>query len=329
MPVTKYFAKVWSSPKQKEQIFFRVDPTTQRPLRVGCIKCICPPNDTVITNFTAGVANGPTIYDGYNVIPLSWDPVDGATSYTLTVDCPECSQTYPPIIEKLTLTTANIYYYNSDTSDYTDNNGVYHKNIVTLTVHTPCESPTSSTGVNPCFLAGSLVQMADGSTKPIENVLVNDFVIGAFGEINTVLALHRPLLGSALMCNINNEHMTTNHHPHISVDKQFYCGNPDLVSKTTYGHLHKVIDAEGNIVDRMLHGLKKERIQKLTTGIELKTIEGSRITKTLETCSMPENTQLYNLVIGGSHTYHVDGYAVTGWPREDDFDYDKWTPKTQ
>jgi hypothetical protein len=39
---------------------------------------------------------------------------------------------------------------------------------------------------------------------------------------------------------------------------------------------------------------------------------------------MPEDTQLYNLVIGGSHTYHVDGYAVTGWPREDDFDYDLW-----
>jgi len=31
-----------------------------------------------------------------------------------------------------------------------------------------------------------------------------------------------------------------------------------------------------------------------------------------------------NLVISGSHTYHVDGYAVTGWPREDDFNYDNW-----
>ena len=38
MPVTKYFPKVWSSPKQKEQILFRVDPTTQRPLRLCTIK---------------------------------------------------------------------------------------------------------------------------------------------------------------------------------------------------------------------------------------------------------------------------------------------------
>ena len=42
---------------------------------------------------------------------------------------------------------------------------------------------------------------------------------------------------------------------------------------------------------------------------------------------MPSDTQLYNLVVGGSHTYHVDGYAVTGWPREDDFDYDRWICK--
>jgi hypothetical protein len=74
----------------------------------------------------------------------------------------------------------------------------------------------------------------------------------------------------------------------------------------------------------MLHGLKRERIEKLHIGVELKTVEGSRITQSIETYSMPEDTQLYNLVVGGSHTYHVDGYAVTGWPREDDFDYDKW-----
>jgi hypothetical protein len=74
----------------------------------------------------------------------------------------------------------------------------------------------------------------------------------------------------------------------------------------------------------MLHGLKKERIQKLYEGVELKTVEGSRVVRSLEVYSMPETTQLYNLVVSGSHTYHVDGYAVTGWPREDDFDYDRW-----
>jgi len=179
--------------------------------------------------------------------------------------------------------------------------------------------------VYPCFLAGTQVQLADGTTKVIENVCVEDYVLGAFAEIKQVLALHRPLLGTALMCTINGEHHTTNHHPHVSVDGKFYCGNPAVVSNKTYGHMHKVIDAEGNLVDRMLHGLKSERIQQLCVGIELKTVDGHRVTRTLETYSMPEDTQLYNLVISGSHTYHVDGYAVTGWPREDDFNYDNWT----
>jgi len=197
---------------------------------------------------------------------------------------------------------------------------------VTLNVSNAC-GPKSVTysGFQPCFLAGSLVQMADGSQKVIEDVRVGDTVLGAFGETNTVVALHRPLLGTALMCKINGEHSTTNHHPHISVDRKFYCGNPALVSSSTYGHVHKVIDATGAVVDRMLHGLKKERILQLDVGVELKTVEGSRITKTLETYSMPPQTQLYNLVVDGSHTYHVEGYAVTGWPREDDFDYDTWT----
>jgi hypothetical protein len=59
----------------------------------------------------------------------------------------------------------------------------------------------------------------------------------------------------------------------------------------------------------------------------LKTIEGSREVKKIEYTPFPSDTQLYNLVVGGSHTYHVEGYAVTGWPREDDFDYDLWVPK--
>jgi hypothetical protein len=41
----------------------------------------------------------------------------------------------------------------------------------------------------------------------------------------------------------------------------------------------------------------------------------------------PPHTQLYNLVLGGSHTMRLDGYLVTGWPNEHDFDYDAWRPK--
>ena len=280
-----------------------------------CSPVLCTPPGP-ITNFVSSdfLYPCPPPYDlsytfFYN---LTWDPTVGATSYTLT------SNINIDLIISTGATSATIYI---PTEDYTT------PRTFTLTANTACGSSSATTQVNPCFLAGSLVQMADGSTKVIEDVQVGDRVLGAFGEINDVLALHRPLLGPvATMCCINGEHNTTNHHPHISIDRQFYCGDPTLVSTTTYGREHDVIDETGSTVKRLLHGLSAGRIQKLETGVNLKTVDGTRVVATLELYPMPPETQLYNLVIGGSHTYHVDGYAVTGWPREDDFDYDTWTP---
>ena len=60
MPVTKYFAKVWSSPKQKEQILFRVDPTTQRPLRI-CFRTPPPSVSNILLSFTNENQEGLTL----------------------------------------------------------------------------------------------------------------------------------------------------------------------------------------------------------------------------------------------------------------------------
>lgn len=269
----------------------------------GC-GCACT-GDIVIT---LGDWSG---YEDYSERTISWTPVSGATSYTVTTDSVYYSIS-PSTLSGTSTTMTALPGWSSEP-------------IITVTAN--CGATGTITSGMPCFLAGSLVRMADGSDKVIEDVQVGDIVVGAFGEHNEVLALHRPLLGLAKMCKINDEHSTTNHHPHISVDKQFYCGNPELVSTATYGRTHIVYDATGAAVERMLHGLLPERIKQLVVGVDLKTIEGSRAVRELEVYEMPEDTQLYNLVVAGSHTYHVDGYAVTGWPREDDFDYDAWLPR--
>ena len=147
---------------------------------------------------------------------------------------------------------------------------------------------------------------------------------GIFGEHNQVLALHRPLLGNNTMTNINNEHHTSSHHPHISIDKQFYSCKPHVVMSSTYGKYHEVFDENMVSYQKFLSGLKEGRVQPLSLGIHLKTVDGSKEVTYLDTYEMPPETQLYNLVLSGSHTYHVDGYTVTGWPNEDDFDYDTW-----
>jgi hypothetical protein len=192
-----------------------------------------------------------------------------------------------------------------------------------ITASNAC-SESSATATFGCFLEGSPVTMADGSIKAIEDVKVGDNVRGAFGEINTVQGLHRPFLGAGCIANINNEHKTTTHHPHIAADKKFYCVDPNIISRYTYGKEHTIISADGTLQKRKMMGLRSDRICKLEVGIELQTVTGARRVDILDTIKMSPFTQVYHLVVDGSHTYCVDGYAVTGWPREDDFDYDTW-----
>ena len=261
---------------------------------------------------TLAVEAGPSIgTDGiYNMyFDISWNPIPDATSYKITL-----ATTNLHTVVFTGPTAATVYVSWISEISY----------LVTVTANNLCRTRGTST-LNPCFLEGAIVQMADGSQKTIETVAVGDLLLGAFGEVNPVLALHRPLLGSAHMNRINGEHSTTAHHPHVSADRKFYCSEPSVVETTTYGHEHDVIDGSGNTVKRMLHGLKKGRVQHMQVGVVLKTVEGSRPVVSLESYDLPPETQLYNLVMGGSHTYHVDGYAVTGWPREDDWDYDTWT----
>ena len=150
-------------------------------------------------------------------------------------------------------------------------------------------------------------------------------MLGAFGEVNSVLGLHKPLLGDNELCRINNEHSCVAYHPHVSFDGKFYSLEPSVLAEV-YGKAYDVENGNGT-EKQLLHGLNSARVSKLTTGVLLKTVDGSREVETVERYSLSPDTQLYNLVLDGSHTYHVDGYAVTGWPREDDFDYDSWKPK--
>lgn len=246
--------------------------------------------------------------DATITIGFVWDPVPNATSYSFTSTTPDA------VFEFNGPTSATITSTNS-TPEWT------------ITALNECSSVTSNT-IFYCFLAGSLVRMADGSDKVIEDVIVGDLVLGAFGEVNPVLALHRSKLGTQRIININSDHRATENHPHISPDRKFYAANIAALENNTYGRMHTVIDATGNKIQMMLHGLNKERVQQLQVGLMLQTISGARLLESLEYETMSPDTDLYNLVVGGSHTYNVDGYAVTGWPREDDFDYDSWTTRT-
>ena len=95
----------------------------------------------------------------------------------------------------------------------------------------------------------------------------------------------------------------------------------------TYGKKHTVILANGSTERRTMPGVAKERLLKLTEGVVLQTVTGPRSVTSITYEPISPFTKVYHLVVGGSHTFLVEGYAVTGWANESDFDYDAWTPK--
>ena len=175
-----------------------------------------------------------------------------------------------------------------------------------------------------CFPSGSLVSilLEDKIIEiPIELIIVGDFVIGAFGEVNQVIGLQQVFVGTNKLVKLNGNHITTDHHPHVTPTNTFLvCGN---IPSGLYKHEHIIFDGHENVL-RSLDGLDSKRIFEMKIGDKLKTLDGDCIVEKIEDITLDENDTLYNLVVSGSHTYCVDKYAVTGWPSEKDFDYTLW-----
>jgi len=67
-----------------------------------------------------------------------------------------------------------------------------------------------------CFVAGTQVTMADGTTKNIEEVQVGEKIRGKSG-VNTVVGFHRPLLGNKALYAFNDgEPFVTAEHPFLT-----------------------------------------------------------------------------------------------------------------
>jgi hypothetical protein len=235
--------------------------------------------------------------NGY--VTLTWAAMAGAQCYTL-----DNTQSPAPTI---ILNNVNVL-----TNSFVIQAIAGQLETVTVTASNPCGSAYVGEG---CFLAGSRVLLSDNITKPIEDIKVGDLVIGAFGQINKVEGLSRPLLGSYDMICINDEHKSSYNHPHVTLDKKFCCMDISKYNKNSDNVLKSVLNKNGNHIIMKMERVKVDELSQLEIGTELKTSCGSKIVKTLDTFPMPSDTQLYNLVIDGNHTFHVNGYAVRGWKR--------------
>jgi hypothetical protein len=138
-----------------------------------------------------------------------------------------------------------------------------------------------------CFVAGTKVIMADGTSKNIEDVKIGDEILAQNG-INKVIDYDRPLLGDRKLYSFNNgKPFVTSEHPFMTIDGwksinpiATFEENPDLNVETL------------NITDVIL------------TQFDPITIEN------IDIHDGNADQLLYNFILDGDHTYYADGYLV-------------------
>lgn len=185
-----------------------------------------------------------------------------------------------------------------------------------------CACSTDTT----CFLGDCVVRMADGTEKRIDQVLVGDILDGGFGFKNEVLAYHVGPLSTNKLFTINGTHKTTPEHRHWTTEGWAAID----VGKATSDYTTLVnIDNSGNKALRLNKRFKNTPVTGLKVGMTFITETGNqeKIISITEDTTFGEETLVYTLIMGGSHTHIANGKIVTGWAHDEDFDYSTWKPK--
>jgi hypothetical protein len=147
-------------------------------------------------------------------------------------------------------------------------------------------------GFGCCFVAGTLITMADGSLKRIEDVVIGDQVIGKDGAINTVQEYIRPLLGDRTLVGFNSgAPFITNDHPVLSTDGTWRSVDPA-------GTASKY--AEANLDAR-----------QLSVGDIVATGNGAGfLIESIEEHVHSVDLQVYNFLLDGNNTYIANNLVV-------------------
>jgi hypothetical protein len=135
-----------------------------------------------------------------------------------------------------------------------------------------------------CFVAGTKIDMADGTKKVIENIMVGDEVMALNNTTDKVSYVHDIPEDNRQLWTINNRITATDAHAFLTEDG-WKSNNPDS-SNLVYG--------DYNI-----------KVTKLTKGDKLITNEG--VEEVTDLKNEEAFTKVYNFSTDTTHTYMVDG----------------------
>jgi len=159
-----------------------------------------------------------------------------------------------------------------------------------------CANPSSnmcSAASAGCFVPGTMVIMANGLIKPIEDIKIGEQLVGKDGAINTVLEYLRPVLGSRSLIAFNGGvPFVTDDHPVLMADGSWKSVDPDAT-----------LSKYASLTDR--------NIGRLQVGDVIATPDGAGFAITsIEYHSASDDLQLYNFSLDGNHTYVANNLVV-------------------
>lgn len=143
--------------------------------------------------------------------------------------------------------------------------------------------PVASPVIIVCFVAGTLVRMADGSSKKIEDIAVDDVVLGMDGSSNRVTKLRPAVLGERKLYAINGgTPFVTDSHPLMTRDGW------------------KAVDPTESA-----QVLPELEIGRLEPGDFLVGLDGDVEVRSIEAADGHPGMPVYNFSVTGNHTYFV------------------------
>ncbi len=167
-------------------------------------------------------------------------------------------------------------------SAQTTANGITVTGLFSSTTGTTGTTGTTTSG---CFIAGTQIEMADGSFKSIENVVMGDRVRAANGEVNQVNKLF-VIHHKGLKYSFNHgKFFVTSSHP--------------FLTESGWKSLNPMVSVREN------PGLN---VSQLAAGDVVLTKNGSYRINSVDASNNAET--VYNFRTDGDHTYIADGYLV-------------------
>lgn len=157
-----------------------------------------------------------------------------------------------------------------------------------------------------CFVTGTRVAMADGTSRPIELVGFGDLVLGENGAVSRVIGVETPLLGMRKLYGLNGgAPFVTAEHPFMTSE-----GWKSLDPNATYAEQPNLPVDRLQVGDSLVE-LAELLVPALVGGAEPVGIQTRRVSLTaIQPTIADPATQLYNLLLDGDHTYFANELLV-------------------